>query len=57
MDCNRFTYADLAFAHMERVWKNLGEPKSEVVIAVPGYYNKTHMGLVLGSPSNVGMAA
>ena len=52
---DRFTYADLAFAHMERIWKNLGAPSSEVVIAVPGYYDKTHMGLVLGIAQELNM--
>jgi hypothetical protein len=40
-------HADLAFAHLESVWQSLNEA-TEVILAVPGFYSRQQLGLLLG---------
>lgn len=41
-------HADLAFAHLERVWQTIAATADSVVLAVPGFYSREQLGLLLG---------
>lgn len=41
------TYADLAFAHLQDIWRQMGEAGS-VIFAVPSNWTKHQLGLLLG---------
>lgn len=41
-------HADLAFSHLETVWKMVESKASEVVLIVPAYFTKEQLGLLLG---------
>ena len=41
-------HADLAFAHLDQMWNNMNDKIDQVVLAVPGYYKRDQMGLLLG---------
>lgn len=40
--------ADIAFMHLEQVWRQIGDRAHEVIIAVPGFYSRAQLGLLLG---------
>lgn len=47
-------HADLAFAHLEQVWQSL--PGAEkVILAVPGFYSREQLGLLLGMARECGI--
>jgi len=41
-------HADLAHAHLESLWKEVGAGAGEVLLAVPGSYSDDQLGLLLG---------
>ena len=40
--------AEIAYAHLSRVWENIKHAGDRVVLAVPGYFTKEQLGLMLG---------
>ncbi len=48
-------HADLAFAHLEHIWKQVGEPDAEVILAVPGSWTTEQLGVLLGLTDEVGI--
>ncbi|MEX0940992.1 MAG: hypothetical protein WD002_00435 [Pseudomonadales bacterium] len=48
-------HADLAFAHLEEVWKQLAGETRQVVLAVPGFYSREQLGLLLGMARECGI--
>lgn len=40
-------HADIAFVHLEEVWRQVGSA-STVIMAVPGFYSREQLGLLLG---------
>jgi len=42
------SYADLARAHMARVWTTAGAGIDGLILVVPGYFDRQQMGLLLG---------
>jgi len=41
-------HADLAFNHLEQIWANMDQGIEQVVLAVPGFYDRQQLGLLLG---------
>jgi hypothetical protein len=41
-------HAEIAFEHFAHIWKTAMHHGQEMVIAVPGFYTPTHLGLILG---------
>ena len=41
-------HADIAFAHLEQVWQHIREQAHQVILAVPGFYTRAQLGLLLG---------
>jgi hypothetical protein len=41
-------HAELAYEHLARVWESVKHIGNEIVIAVPGFFNRDQMGLILG---------
>lgn len=41
-------HAEMAFAHLDRIWKNIRGHGDDLVIAVPGFLDRDQLGLVLG---------
>lgn len=41
-------HADIALAHLEHVWHQIGGQAEQVILAVPGYYSRAQLGLLLG---------
>ena len=42
------TYADLAYAHLERIWQAVRDRCDRVVLVVPTFYSRTQLELLLG---------
>jgi hypothetical protein len=41
-------HAEIAFAHFARIWENVKQYAREMLIAVPGFYTREHLGFILG---------
>ena len=41
-------HAEIACAHLEKIWQAIKKPGDEIIIAVPGCYDRDHLGLLLG---------
>jgi hypothetical protein len=41
-------HAEIACAHLAKIWQTVQKPGDEIIIAVPGYYHQDHLGLLLG---------
>ena len=41
-------HAEIAYAHLSHIWKNIKDHGDEVVMAVPGFLQKAQLGLILG---------
>jgi hypothetical protein len=41
-------HAELAYAHLERIWQNIKLHGDEMIMAVPGFYNRDQLSLLLG---------
>ena len=48
-------HADLAFAHLESIWTDLAPAADSVVFAVPPYYSREQLGLLLGMAGEAGI--
>jgi hypothetical protein len=40
--------AEIAYSHLDRIWQHLQKHGNEVIIAVPGFYDRQQLGLILG---------
>ncbi len=40
--------AEIAYSHLNRIWQHIKKHGNEVIIAVPGFYNRQQLGLILG---------
>jgi hypothetical protein len=41
-------HAEIAFVHLERIWRKVGSPETAMIAAVPGFMNRRQMGIILG---------
>lgn len=48
-------HADLAFAHLESLWQAHGDGIGQLVFAVPGFYSREQLGLLLGMARECGI--
>jgi len=48
-------HAEVAFAHFARIWQTVKHQGSEMVIGVPGFYTREHLGFILGIAQELGM--
>jgi hypothetical protein len=48
-------HAEIAFAHFARVWENVKQYAGEMLIAVPGFYTREHLGFILGITQELGI--
>jgi hypothetical protein len=48
-------HAEIAFAHFARIWQNVKQHAGEMLIAVPGFYNREHLGFILGITQELGI--
>jgi hypothetical protein len=48
-------HVEIAFAHFAHIWQTVKQHGKEMVIAVPSFYNKEHLGLILGITQELGI--
>ncbi len=48
-------YAEIAFAHFSHIWQTVKHHGNEMVIAVPGFYTREHLGFILGITQELGI--
>ena len=48
-------HADLAFAHLEELWKSVSEKATKALFVVPGYYSAENLSLLLGIAKECGI--
>ena len=41
-------HAEIAFEHFAHIWKTVKNHGQEMIIAVPGFYTREHLGFILG---------
>lgn len=41
-------HAEIAYEHFAHIWQNVKPHGTEMIIAVPGFYTRSHLGLILG---------
>jgi hypothetical protein len=41
-------HAEIAFEHFDHIWQNVKHHGQEMIIAVPGFYTREHLGFILG---------
>lgn len=50
-----YTHAELAYRHLEQVWRQIKTDATEVIITVPDHYQDEELGLLLGIASTLNM--
>lgn len=48
-------HAEVAYEHFANIWRHIQQHGAEMVIAVPGFYKRTHLGLILGITNELGL--
>ena len=48
-------HAEIAFEHFARIWETVKPYGKEIVIAVPGFYTREHLGFILGITQELGI--
>jgi len=48
-------HAEIAFEHFARIWQTVKHHGKEMVIAVPGFYTREHLGFILGISQELGI--
>ena len=48
-------HAEIAFAHFAHIWQTVKQHGREMVIAVPSFFNKEHLGFILGITRELGI--
>ena len=48
-------HAEIAFAHFAHIWETVKHQGKEMVIGVPGFYTREHLGFILGIAQELGM--
>ena len=48
-------HAEIAYAHFARIWENLKHQADEMLIGVPGFYTREHLGFILGITQELGI--
>ena len=48
-------HAEIAFAHFTHIWQTVKHHGKEMVIAVPGFYTREHLGFILGITRELGI--
>lgn len=48
-------HADLALAHLEQLWNGINDRADQVIFLVPGYYDRSNLGLLLGIAKECGI--
>ena len=50
-----YSHAELAYRHLEQVWRQIRTNEAEVLLLVPDHYADRELGLLLGIASTLGM--
>ena len=48
-------HAEIVFHHLSLIWQQLQSHGDEIVMAVPSFYDRSHLGLILGICQELGM--
>lgn len=48
-------HAEIAYAHLAQIWKTVKDHGQEMIIAVPGFYTREHLGFLLGITQELGI--
>jgi len=48
-------HAEIVFRHLSLIWQQLQSHGDEIVMAVPSFYDRSHLGLILGICQELGM--
>ncbi len=48
-------HAEIVFRHLSLIWRQLQSHGDEIVMAVPSFYDRRHLGLILGMAQELGM--
>jgi hypothetical protein len=48
-------HAEIAYEHFARIWQRIRQHGDEMVVAVPGFYTRAHLGLILGITNELGI--
>ena len=49
------SHAEIVFRHLSLIWQQLKSRGDELVMAVPSFYDREHLGLILGMAQELGM--
>jgi hypothetical protein len=47
--------AEIAYSHLARIWQQIQQHGNEIIIAVPGFYDRQHLGMILGIANELSM--
>jgi hypothetical protein len=48
-------HAEIAYEHFANIWQRIQQHGAEMVITVPGFYTRAHLGLILGITNELGI--
>ena len=48
-------HAEIAYEHFAGIWQRIQQHGAEMIIAVPGFYTRAHLGLILGITNELGI--
>ena len=48
-------HAEIAYEHFAHIWQRIQQYAAEMVVAVPGFYTRSHLGLILGLTNELGI--
>ncbi len=47
--------AEIAYSHLARIWQQIQQHGDEIIIAVPGFYDRQQLGMILGIANELSM--
>jgi hypothetical protein len=51
----RRSHAEIAYAHLTRIWDTVKEQGNQMIVAVPGFYRREQLGLFLGMANELSL--
>ena len=48
-------HAEIAYSHMAQIWKQVKAHGDEIIVAVPGFYDRDQLGILLGIAKELGL--
>jgi len=48
-------HAEIAYSHMAQIWNQIQDHGTEIIVAVPGFYDQDQLGILLGIAKELGL--